>query len=108
MLGTMTSIQKIKIKNKNKTPKPLNRCQLLLYGHNSEPSLELLPMSEARGMEVSSGLTTESSGAPGIQDRALSVHIHSFIHSFDSYLLSAYYVPGTGDSVWKKTQSLSS
>lgn len=45
--------------------------------------------------------------AAGIQDRALFVYIHSFIYSFDSYLLSTYYVPGTGDSVWKKTKSLS-
>ena len=82
----------------------------LSYGHRSEPTLELLhPSSGTRGMGFSSGTHTESRDSAGIQDKALFAYTPSsllpFIHRC---LLSTHYVPGTEDSAWKKTKSLSS
>lgn len=101
VLGTVTS-----------TLKKINKCQLLLYGHRSEPGLGLLlPTSGARGREVSSGTghreqrLIRKSGWDALCPHAF---IHSFIHSFDRYLLSTYSVLGTGASAWEKTKSLSS
>ena len=52
--------------------------------------------------------TAESRDSAGIEDRAVSTHIHLVTQSFDKYLLSTYYVPGAGDSAWKKAKSLPS
>ena len=52
--------------------------------------------------------TAESRDSAGIEDRAVSAHIHLFTQSFDKYLLSTYYVPGAEDSAWKKAKSLHS